>query len=225
MLIRSHTEGMDVPPTPTLHESHALLRALEPGVKPYEFSLTSEPCLIGRHIDCQVVISRLSVSRTHARIERRGALFVLIDAGSANGTYVNGARLHAEHLLRNHDQIGLASQQALLQFIDQDATDIQPQRLQFLAHEQRFVFLGVPLALSPNLQRLLLHLYQQKGELCSHESCVRAIWPNEKYDPARIELLHREISELRQKLQAISPQATSVIKLHRGFGYRLDLDS
>lgn len=163
------------------------------------------------------------VSRVHARVERRGAHYLLIDSGSSNGTFVNGVRIYDEHVLRNHDAIGLASKQATLQFIDQDTTDLTPQKLQYLRHEQRFMFKGAPLELSPNLTRLLTHLHSQIGRICSHESCFEAIWPGEQHGPERIELLHREVSELRQKFRVIDPQI-EVIKLRRGVGYYIEPD-
>jgi hypothetical protein len=45
------------------------------------------------------------VSRAHARIERRGAAWVLLDRASANGTHLNGAALAASAALRDGDRI------------------------------------------------------------------------------------------------------------------------
>lgn len=205
------------------HQINAKLRALHADISPEEFVLDGEACLIGRLPTCQVVVPDSQVSRVHARVERRATHYVLIDAGSANGTYVNGARVFDEHVLHNQDAIGLAGKQALLQFIDQDTTDLTPRMLQYVRYEQRFIFKGVPLELSPNLRRLLLHLHTQSGRVCTHESCFEAIWPGEQHGPERIELLHREVSELRQKFRAIDPQI-EVIKVRRGIGYYLEPD-
>ena len=46
--------------------------------------------IIGRSVDCQVRLDDLTVSRVHARIERRSQGYLLIDLGSKNGTHVNG---------------------------------------------------------------------------------------------------------------------------------------
>lgn len=210
-----------MPATLVTPVSNAKLRALLPAVSPNEYALAGEVCLIGRQNDCQVVVPDALVSRAHARIERRNAQYVLIDAGSANGTYVNGARIFGEHVLRHQDAIGLASKTAQLEFIDEDITDIRPRKLQFLRHEQRFVFKGQPLDLSRNLRRLLLHLHAQSGQVCTHASCVEAIWPGVKPDPEHIALLHREISELRKKFRVIDPD-TEVIKLRHGVGYYIE---
>jgi len=50
-----------------------------------------------------------TVSRLHARIVFEGGHHVLIDAGSANGTYVNGQRLQAPRPLRPGDILSLGA--------------------------------------------------------------------------------------------------------------------
>ncbi|MBM3126174.1 MAG: FHA domain-containing protein [Chloroflexi bacterium] len=49
------------------------------------------------------------VSRLHAMIKRDGGRIVLMDLGSANGTYINGKRLepHIEHILKHGDIVAL----------------------------------------------------------------------------------------------------------------------
>ena len=66
---------------------------------------TQFPVLIGRHSTCQVRFEKdlTTISRKHARIERQGNRFRIIDA-STNGTYVNGKRI-ADVYLRDGDVI------------------------------------------------------------------------------------------------------------------------
>jgi Inner membrane component of T3SS, cytoplasmic domain len=64
---------------------------------------------IGRGTDNDVVLNDAGVSRAHARIERRGAVWVLIDRGSANGTELNGAALGVAARLQDGDRIRLGS--------------------------------------------------------------------------------------------------------------------
>lgn len=52
---------------------------------------------IGREA-CDLVLPSLQVSRRHATIRAVGGVHELIDHGSANGTFVNGARVHAREL-------------------------------------------------------------------------------------------------------------------------------
>ena len=68
----------------------------EPGKPPRRLRL--RPGLgIGRHPDNDCVIEDPKVSGFHARIERRGADWVLVDLGSSNGTHVlDGASLGRE---------------------------------------------------------------------------------------------------------------------------------
>lgn len=49
--------------------------------------------LVGRDPSCQVHLDHPSVSRHHAEIRRRDGRFEIRDAGSTNGTYVNGQRV------------------------------------------------------------------------------------------------------------------------------------
>jgi pSer/pThr/pTyr-binding forkhead associated (FHA) protein len=45
------------------------------------------------------------VSRLHARLEAVGSDWTVVDDGSTNGTFHNGARLQGPHLLRHGDQL------------------------------------------------------------------------------------------------------------------------
>lgn len=63
------------------------------------------PIHIGRHSTCQVRFDKslTTISRKHARIEKQGNRFRIVDA-STNGTYVNGKRI-ADVYLRDGDVI------------------------------------------------------------------------------------------------------------------------
>jgi len=71
------------------------------------FRFRAERISIGRGTDNDVVLNDAGVSRVHARIERRGAAWVLIDRGSANGTELNGAALAVAATLQDGDRIRL----------------------------------------------------------------------------------------------------------------------
>jgi hypothetical protein len=45
--------------------------------------------VLGRHTDCGIMLSDVSVSRRHAEIHPAEDHFVLVDLGSLNGSYVN----------------------------------------------------------------------------------------------------------------------------------------
>ena len=98
-----------------LSQRSACLIRLE-SEQPLRYVLTTDSCTIGRSPICQVLIQHATVSRLHARIERRCAHFLLSDVGSANGTFVNGRPLCAPHLLIDGDMIGLGSAIPILRF-------------------------------------------------------------------------------------------------------------
>ena len=52
-----------------------------------------DTALVGRDPTCEIVIGDGSVSRRHARLERRGDGWVVVDQGSANGTFVDSQRV------------------------------------------------------------------------------------------------------------------------------------
>jgi pSer/pThr/pTyr-binding forkhead associated (FHA) protein/subtilisin family serine protease len=65
---------------------------------------------LGRSSDNDVHLSDSLVSRKHARIELKGAVFTIIDLGSANGTFVNGQRIR-QAALRSGDEIRMGTSQ------------------------------------------------------------------------------------------------------------------
>ena len=60
---------------------------LELGERTIAFPKEKTILVLGREVGCDIVIPEKTASRRHARIERRGAQYVLIDE-STNGTYV-----------------------------------------------------------------------------------------------------------------------------------------
>ena len=68
------------------------------------FDLNGETLIIGRDPACDVALRDPGISRHHARLELKGNRYVLKDAGSANGTFINGLRI-TESALQTGDQI------------------------------------------------------------------------------------------------------------------------
>jgi serine phosphatase RsbU (regulator of sigma subunit)/pSer/pThr/pTyr-binding forkhead associated (FHA) protein len=69
------------------------------------FELTSDETSIGRHPECNIVVEAGAVSRFHAKVTRKGDDFAVEDAGSRNGTFLNGQMLQGAELLREGDRI------------------------------------------------------------------------------------------------------------------------
>ena len=70
--------------------------------------LSQDRFTVGRDLGNDVVLADDdTVSRLHAVVEYLGPGWCVRDAGSANGTYVNGERLNAERLLQPGDELGI----------------------------------------------------------------------------------------------------------------------
>ncbi len=88
--------------------------------------LDQEVVTIGRTTENAVDLEFPPVSRHHARIERRGATFLLRDLNSRNGTWVGGQRVE-EHLLQNGDTIRIGPAQLVFKapFESEDLTVVE----------------------------------------------------------------------------------------------------
>lgn len=80
------------PPSPNRGGGGLVITRSDTGA---QVALGTDPVTIGRSRDQVVSIDDSRVSRSHARIERRGEGWALRDEGSANGTRVSGEKLPA----------------------------------------------------------------------------------------------------------------------------------
>ena len=71
------------------------------------FPLDGEALEVGRDEDVAIRVDEPLVSRRHARIERRGETWVVVDLGSTNFTRVNGERVLRERELAHGDELQL----------------------------------------------------------------------------------------------------------------------
>ena len=72
-----------------------------------EFPLDGEALEVGRDEDVAIRVDEPLVSRRHARLERRGEAWVVVDLGSTNFTRVNGERVLRERELAHGDELRL----------------------------------------------------------------------------------------------------------------------
>ena len=84
----------------------AALRLVPPSGTPIEIG--QDQVLVGREPTCDVVLSDGSVSRKHARLEKRARGWTVVDQGSANGTFVDSQRV-TETLLRSGQELRFGS--------------------------------------------------------------------------------------------------------------------
>ena len=189
-------------------------------ILPNDIVLEADVLTMGRSPVCQIVVQRHLVSRLHARIERTGPRYVLYDSGSANGTFVNTRRINEPHVLNDRDLIGLGAPVGLIRFVDADPTFVPASRLRYDEHAMLFYLGPTIVELPPTQFRLLLHLYQHMGDLCTRESCAQAIWGRD-YDPGMdADALDRIVTNVRGQLRRIEPD-TELIRTRRGVGYEL----
>lgn len=71
--------------------------------------ITKDATRLGREPGLEVVIAAnaANVSRRHAEIRRQEGVYILVDLGSFNGTFLNGRRLSAGEILHDNDLIEL----------------------------------------------------------------------------------------------------------------------
>jgi hypothetical protein len=79
----------------------ATLRLVPASGSPIE--ITRDQVVVGRDPGCDVILPDGSVSRRHARIERRGTSWAVVDEGSANGTFLDSQRVAEEVLHRGQE--------------------------------------------------------------------------------------------------------------------------
>lgn len=87
-----------------LAEDHALLIVHHGPNAGARFLLDVDLTVAGRSVSCDIFLDDVTVSREHAHFVREGTTFLVRDAGSLNGTYVNRDRV-AEATLMSGDEV------------------------------------------------------------------------------------------------------------------------
>ena len=87
-------------PTPGLVTIYSRLHKQLPSAIPF----VTDVVRVGRESDNTLPVHEAAVSRYHARFEKRGERWHLIDNGSTNGTLINGARI-TDQALSDHDVV------------------------------------------------------------------------------------------------------------------------
>lgn len=71
------------------------------------FVLSSNVTSIGRHAESDIALDDITVSRRHSEIHHSGGQYIVRDAGSLNGTYVNQRRIDVVELKQGDElQVG-----------------------------------------------------------------------------------------------------------------------
>src|SRR5437016_1742164 len=166
---------------------------------------------LGRSQVCSVVIPAPTISRLHARVERQHDRYMLFDAGSANGTFLNRQRIARGQRLAPGDEIWLGSSAVSFCFAGPEEPPAMtsgdvcaPLYIDELARS--ICVYGVPVALGPQEYGLLLYLAGNPGTVCTRESCMLAVW-GRSLDRVGDALLDDCIAGLRYRLRAAAQLA------------------
>lgn len=167
-----------------------------------------------------------TISRRHFKIIYvKGEGYALYDLESLNGTQVNNRRLTPNDptFLRPGDIVRLADNDAFIFEIigdsDEDRTQPVPnnsnasrvavsQGLLHLAPNGQFVLDGFAISheyLTPLENKLLEYLYSNSGRVCSYDELIRNVWGINKYDDIQDNSVAKLVSNLRKKLDNVSP--------------------
>ena len=87
-----------------LHETTAMVVVKRGPNAGSKFVLEGDVTRAGRHPDSDIFLDDITVSRRHAEIHRTGGGYLVRDAGSLNGTYLNRERIE-EAPLSNGDEL------------------------------------------------------------------------------------------------------------------------
>lgn len=82
----------------TLNDTNVARLAIHTSNRTWEVALAEDVLTIGRDPQNDIYLDDPKVSRRHARIERRGEMFIVRDVGSVNGTWLGNRRIE-EHQL------------------------------------------------------------------------------------------------------------------------------
>lgn len=82
---------------------------------PHAFALDVDLATIGRGLNNTIVLEDPRISRQHAQVRWKSRRFLISDLGSTNGTYVNGAPVSAEQVLRGGDIVSLGGLEMVFQ--------------------------------------------------------------------------------------------------------------
>ncbi len=189
--------------------------------------------VIGRDIDCDIVLPDRLVSRHHAHVVwdtvngRDG--YVVEDLRSKNGTFVNGQEVTERHMLEDGDEIQIALRFKLA-FVDAGETapltfDLPAgaERLR-LEEDTRQVIVKeqvVDPPLSPAQFRLLALLMASQGSVVGREEVVRQVWPEALEEGVSEQAIDALVRRLRERLNEIDPAHQYIVTV-RGHGFRFE---
>ena len=206
-----------------------------PGDARRKVTLHSDTVTLGKRPGCDVLLDSTFVSRQHARLERDGDTYALIDEGSLNGTLLNGRRIEpgTPHRLARGDEIGIADYAITYwEPVDDEATvpwnGPLPNSL-WVDAARRAVFVGtepVQAGLTQLEFTLLLYLFENRERVCRNEEIGAHVWGTAQIDGKTVpQFDNTQLQQLVHRLRRkIEPSGGSLRFIHNvpGVGYRLE---
>lgn len=190
--------------------------------------------IVGRDMDCDIMIPSRQVSRKHARLKLTNSGVSIEDLGSKNGTHLNGTLLADLTILKDGDVIQIAFAQQFI-YLSSDATmplemgtmlgvPSTPPGILRLEKSSRQVWIRdeevIP-ALSASQFQLLEILYDNQDRVVPRKEIISVIWGAENALDVSEQALDALVRRLRDRLATIDrnhPYITTI----RGHGLRLD---
>lgn len=190
--------------------------------------------VLGRDMDCDIIIPSRQVSRKHAHLILSKSGVIIEDLGSKNGTHLNGSIVKDQKKLKDGDVIQIAFAQQFM-FLSSDATmplelegmegiSAKPKGLLRLDKSSKQVWIGdeevIP-PLSASQFQLLDLLYERQTRVVSRKEIISEIWGAENAIDVSEQALDALVRRLRDRLAAIDSKHLYIITI-RGHGLRLD---
>lgn len=191
-----------------------------------QWILNRTPMTIGRAPESEVQLDVRWVSRAHAWIRMEGSQYVLEDAGSKNGVFVNGQRVTGPCPLEDGDRIQVAPGVELI-FVDSEATAPLPGRIEqglSLDRAERQVMIngqGLVPPLSTAQYDFLALLAEEPGRVYSRQEIIAAVWPDVEPEGVSDDAIDALVRRLRHRLAELDADHEYVVTV-RGYGFRLD---
>src|ERR1700682_1614 len=133
---------MEPTPAPAGGAEPASLVVIDPNGHRTRVPVTPLPFSIGRQAESHLVIRDSRASRSHARIVVEGGGYVIEDAGSRHGTFVNGQRIRKQPL-RTSDKIEFGVQDSYQLIFALDGAELKRLMEQVAASEKSTPVHGV----------------------------------------------------------------------------------
>jgi len=192
----------------------------------------SKSITIGRDPECDIVIADRQVSRLHAKIHYIDSRIELEDAGSKNGTYLQGDLLEKRMNLFDASVFQIALVQKFVFYITDATMPLEDAVTSaasgsgglLLDKKSHRVWIGnheVLPPLSVPQFRLLEILFERPGIVVTRDDLVDLIWGTDQSVGVSDQALDALIRRLRERLAEVDPQHTFIVTI-RGHGLRFE---